>query len=99
MRIKTKGVTATIIAVSLLFAGNAVASCKHFSANDMRGIVSKKEIRLGMSERDVERSWGKPTKKRVDSTGPVWEYWNPVGDQIVRFSPDGCVTHWTTVRG
>lgn len=99
MAITTTGRVTAAIIVSLLFAGNAAGSCKHFSANEMRGIVSKKEIKLGMSEREVERSWGKPTKKRVDSTGPVWEYWNPVGDQIVRFSPDGCVVHWTTVRG
>lgn len=90
---------AAICSVSLLYTGTAAASCKYFSANEMRGIVSKKEIRLGMSQRDVERSWGKPTKARVDSTGPVWEYWNAAGDQIVKFSPEGCVVHWTTVRG
>jgi len=90
-----------IIAVALAFSllpTMAAAECRTFTSGEMRNLVIKGLIKEGMTERQVERSWGKPTKKRSNSSGNVWEYWNPTGDQIVEFGRDGCVRGWRTMR-
>jgi len=87
-----------LFAVPLLCTSAASADCRTFNSNELRTLVIQKLIKEGMTAQQVERSWGKPTKKRSNSGGNVWEYWNPSGDQIVEFGRDGCVAGWYTSR-
>lgn len=93
----------TLIFIALLGAAllPAVASaeCKNFNSSEVRTAVIKKTIMVGMAAGDVKRTWGEPTKVRsAYPGGDEWEYWNPAGDQVVTFGPQGCVTGWYTHR-
>lgn len=87
----------------LLFSGMANAQaqqgCMNFSSSQIRTMQIKKEIAVCMTGAQLERVWGKPTKVRKNHPGDdEWEYWNPSGDQVVTFGPQGCVTGWYTHR-
>lgn len=88
------------IAVGLLagFVAPVQAECQSFSSSEIRRAVIRETIQPGMDKQQVERVWGEPTKKRSNSDGEAWEYWNPAGDVIVSFAADGCVSGWRTAR-
>lgn len=90
-------ITFALVAAVLLSAA-ANADCRDFNSSELRSLVIQKLIKEGMTAQQVERSWGKPTKKRSNSSGNVWEYWNSSGDQIVEFGRGGCVSEWWTAR-
>lgn len=80
-------------------ASAQATDCVNYSRSDIRTFQIKKTIKSGMKEADVKRIWGEPTKIRHNYPGDnEWEYWNPSGDQIVRFGQHGCVTGWYTAR-
>lgn len=81
-----------------LLPGAVQAECREFSSSELRTMVIRHTIKLGVSAEHVERAWGEPTKIRYNSAGQIWEYWNPAGDELVEFDIHGCVTSWRTVR-
>lgn len=89
---------ALILVAGVMHAGSVAAECRHFSTSELRRMAIKEVIKIGVTADHVERAWGKPSKKRSESTGDVWEYWNPTGDQLVEFGLDGCVKGWRTQR-
>lgn len=95
---RTRLIFIALLGTALLPAA-ASAECKNFSSSEVRKAVIKKTIMVGMVPGDVKRSWGDPTKIRsAHPGGDEWEYWNPSGDQVVTFGPEGCVTGWYTHR-
>ena len=82
-----------------LLPATASAECRNYSSSEVRKAVIQKTIMVGMAAKDVERTWGTPTKVRSAYPGDdEWEYWNPSGDQVVTFGQHGCVTGWYTHR-
>jgi len=96
-RIGTLALTTLCIA-SALPGSQLLAECRHFSSSELRRMAIQQVIRIGVTQQQVERSWGKPSRKISNSDGDIWEYWNPAGDQLVEFGLDGCVSRWWTVR-
>lgn len=73
--------------------------CVTYNSSQMRTFVIQKVIKVGMTQAQIKRSWGEPTKVRnAYPAGDEWEYWNPAGDQVVTFGSHGCVTGWYTHR-
>lgn len=90
---------ACLVLLAAAFAVTADTGCANYSSSQVRTFVIKKIIKVGMTDSDVKRVWGDPTKIRsAYPGGDEWEYWNPAGDQVVTFGQHGCVTGWYTHR-
>lgn len=71
--------------------GEDQGSCKYFTSQQIRTMIVREQIAIGMKASDVARSWGRPFKVNRSSHGNAqWVY----DGQYVYIDNYGCVASW-----
>lgn len=76
------------------YTAQILKPCKKFYSAELRNLIVKDKIVVGMAAKDVKKAWGAPTKINRSSHGSdQWIYRYKGGASYV-YMENGCVSSW-----